>query len=42
MDDEEKTNEEVDDGMLEPPEDGAINDFRFDEDTDDDPDDRYH
>ncbi|MES2315162.1 MAG: hypothetical protein V4486_00275 [Patescibacteria group bacterium] len=27
-----------DDELLEPLEEGAINDFRFDEDTDDDPD----
>ena len=27
---------------LEPPEGGAMNDFRFDEDTDNDPDSRYH
>ena len=42
MDDDEKTDEELDDGVLDPLEDGAINDFRFDEDTDDDPDDKYH
>ena len=42
MDDEEKTDEELDDGMLDPLEDGAMNDFRFDEDTDDDRFDKDH
>ena len=27
---------------LEPLEDGALNDFRFDEDAEEDPEDRYH
>ena len=48
--DEEETSEdkgfklggENEDEILDPLEEGAMNDFRFDEENDDDPDNRYH
>jgi len=38
MDEEEEVTEPLSEDELDPLSEGAINDFRFDEDTDDDPD----
>ena len=42
MDDEEVKEEPIDEEILDPLEEGAMNDFRFDEESDEDPDSRYH